>query len=525
MRKAKKYIAILLFAIWACFLTWALTFGSSEVTDMRLALRDYVESLSHHVEIEDVVMETKTQGVFAVEKIYSPTYTAVGDIDGDAGLRFEALDDTINYINKTTGSFRGDRKEQINTEGRIKITSKYDKDFEKIITVQFKKVYPEEFSALYTVKTSGSSAKTAYVGVPIYTSTSVKTSGYTEKDYTIEYDAEYFQQVSEYTLVPIKATAEEQTVSLRYVYGNGASAETKEFSIAEASDVDRIDEIKFGKNEEGASIKRSTTHTMALYTDGEKIHADYEVIAEDPDAIKITRGDSIQFLKAGKQTLTFRLPNGVSKTVTVDVYNIFEFPTITSPQANDSGVIVCKEGETVTFTYTFPKDVTYKTLSYEYNSKVISLSKGSNQFKVKGVKAGETVIKVVLDDGVEHAEATYRVQVKKNYNPLALLEKHKENIIGKGLGHMGGFAVLALLAANLARYVKCRRGLKKFIFCTCCGLIFSVGTEFAQSFIPNRSASATDVLLDLCGFYIGFLVACVLSWLVRYFKEKEKERD
>ena len=524
MRKTKKTIAIILFVVWTCFLTWSLTIGWSMISDVRFAFEGYLTSLTHHVRIDDVLMEveTDTEDWFAVGKAYTPTYTAVGDINGDAGLVFEALDDNISYINKTTGSFRVGRPEQDEAYGRIRITSKYDLDFEKIITLHFKKVYPEEFNAIYWVKTSGWSAKKAYVGVPLYTYTSVKTVGTTEKDYEVIYDPEYFKETDEYTLVPIKVTPEGEKVSLRYVFANGVSGDTIEFEIVEPIKVEKIDEVYVGLNTHDTSIKISATHTINLYADGERIHDDYEIISQNPEAIRITRGDAVQFLKAGKQTLTFRLSNGVSKTVTVDVYNVFEFPTITTPTLNNEGAITCREGKSVEFLCEFPQGVTYQTLSFEYDKEIISLQKSGNKFTVKGLKKGETTVKVILDDGVEHVEKTYRIQVKTNYNPLDFLKKHKENIIGKGFGHIGGFAVLALLAANLARYIKRGKGVKKLLFCFGWGVSVAVLTEIAQSFIPLRSASIVDILLDISGVLFGYLLSCGLVWMRRYFREKEK---
>jgi VanZ family protein len=42
--------------------------------------------------------------------------------------------------------------------------------------------------------------------------------------------------------------------------------------------------------------------------------------------------------------------------------------------------------------------------------------------------------------------------------------------------------------------------------------IFAIGDEFHQSFVPSRTASTFDVLIDICGALIGLAICSVIAW-------------
>lgn len=505
----KKFFAIALYLVWGCILVLGLTFGGDIAVDMILSLREFTDAALHHVNITDVQIDLNLEERFLVEKYVYPQYTAVGDIEGDPGLQFETLDpNIIRSISKTSGYFCGARTEQEKTSGRIRITSQYDPDFEKIITVHFEKKYPQNFEARYIVKSSGALAKNAYVGVPIYTYMQVKSGEiYSERDYEIVYNPEYFKLVNEYTVVPIKETPEGEDISLTYVYGNGASSETKSFVIKPTQDTQVFDEIRLnGENAEGYEVKRGYSQFITLFKEGKKVVTDYEIIAENPEAVNLSLTGYVQFIKAGAQTFTICLPNGFSKRVTIDVYNIIEFPTISGVEPNADGFVECKEEESLKFNYEFDKDVTYKMLSFEYDKEILTLTRGNGTFSLKGRKAGETTVKVILDDGEQYFEEIYKVRVLEDKSILKFIRQNSANLVSKGIGHMGGFFVLALFTVNMLRFFKVKGSFRRILFCSVCGGVFAVLTETIQFFIPLRSPSFTDIFIDMGGFYLGILL-------------------
>ena len=89
------------------------------------------------------------------------------------------------------------------------------------------------------------------------------------------------------------------------------------------------------------------------------------------------------------------------------------------------------------------------------------------------------------------------------------------------LGHLTEYAILAGL---LWRALRSGTGatmkmsiLFGIVFIACGG--FAASDEFHQSFVPSRTASAHDVMIDLCGALIG-LTICVALGSGKVLKEK-----
>jgi len=88
------------------------------------------------------------------------------------------------------------------------------------------------------------------------------------------------------------------------------------------------------------------------------------------------------------------------------------------------------------------------------------------------------------------------------------------------LGHLTEYAILAALFWRALRGTEWR---SKILICfatasvTCA--LFAVSDEFHQSFVPSRTASARDVMIDVCGVLIG-LTICVALASRKTVKEK-----
>lgn len=66
--------------------------------------------------------------------------------------------------------------------------------------------------------------------------------------------------------------------------------------------------------------------------------------------------------------------------------------------------------------------------------------------------------------------------------------------------HAGAYAFLAMLAWTLPVSRRWRLALVAFL------VLHGVGTEIGQTFVPNRTGRATDVLIDWCGVIAGLAV-------------------
>jgi VanZ family protein len=79
------------------------------------------------------------------------------------------------------------------------------------------------------------------------------------------------------------------------------------------------------------------------------------------------------------------------------------------------------------------------------------------------------------------------------------------------LGHLTEYAIFAALLWRALR-----RGTRLpakmsilFLFAWLAVAIFAVIDEFHQSFVPSRTASPVDVMIDICGAMIG-LIICIM---------------
>jgi VanZ family protein len=79
------------------------------------------------------------------------------------------------------------------------------------------------------------------------------------------------------------------------------------------------------------------------------------------------------------------------------------------------------------------------------------------------------------------------------------------------LGHLTEYGILAMLLWRALRGGT-RRQMKMsilFLVAWVACVVFAASDEFHQSFVPSRTASPTDVMIDICGAFFG-LVVCLM---------------
>jgi len=79
------------------------------------------------------------------------------------------------------------------------------------------------------------------------------------------------------------------------------------------------------------------------------------------------------------------------------------------------------------------------------------------------------------------------------------------------LGHLTEYAILAMLLWRALRSGT-RWQMKMsilFLVAALASAIFAASDEFHQSFVPSRTASPNDVMIDICGTLIG-LLSCLM---------------
>ena len=94
-------------------------------------------------------------------------------------------------------------------------------------------------------------------------------------------------------------------------------------------------------------------------------------------------------------------------------------------------------------------------------------------------------------------------------------------VVIRKLGHLTEYAILAILLWRALRRAAVWKSASSFLFAISligCA-IFAASDEFHQSFVPSRTSSVKDVMIDICGATIG-LVICIALGSRKVLKEK-----
>src|SRR5207244_12040833 len=97
----------------------------------------------------------------------------------------------------------------------------------------------------------------------------------------------------------------------------------------------------------------------------------------------------------------------------------------------------------------------------------------------------------------------------------------RAQFIVRKAGHVSEYAILATLLWRALRraalrerrmsILRLRSGQVLFLtVLVACGL-FAASDEFHQSFVPSRTASANDVMIDICGTLIGLSICWMFA--------------
>jgi VanZ family protein len=80
------------------------------------------------------------------------------------------------------------------------------------------------------------------------------------------------------------------------------------------------------------------------------------------------------------------------------------------------------------------------------------------------------------------------------------------HLLLRKLGHLGEYFVFALLLARALRaHVNGVLGMRQLFLVVGLTALYATSDELHQAFVPGRSASAGDVLIDICGGLAGAL--------------------
>ncbi|MBQ7344173.1 MAG: VanZ family protein [Clostridia bacterium] len=473
--------------------------------------------LNGNKEITDVSIQLDETELLA-GKYYYPEYTPIGDFGDDAGLVYESIDPEHLKVSANGAvcapiTFEGD-----SFDASVRITSKYDSNFEKVVSFHFIKKYPELFTATYYLKGYGYTPKTLYIGVPVYIYSGVSSNNppYNVRDYEVVYDENYFDKADDGSLIPKRVTADGEKLSFTVRYANGATNVSKSFEIKEQdTQAAQIDEIRIN-NTVGDTIDlvRGASLSFTMYSNGKLVASDYSLTFEDESDVTMNAAGQYAFNTSGDKTVTVTLPNGYSKTFTVKVRNVISAPTLTDEDVSASRHVTVLDTDVRTVNFAFSEGVTYTTIEYEYDENVIKVIPSSKSFRIVPIREGVTELRLVVDDGITRAEESLTVEVKKNTSLRVALAKSVPYWLPKIVGHGGLFMILAFFAMLMFYHLDVDSSFARFLLYTLSGLSVAFISEFAQMFMPSRSASMIDVLIDMSGFLVGTLLV-LLSRSIR----------
>ena len=78
------------------------------------------------------------------------------------------------------------------------------------------------------------------------------------------------------------------------------------------------------------------------------------------------------------------------------------------------------------------------------------------------------------------------------------------------LGHLSEYAILAVLLWRAVRIFTVNRAWIAAVVSLGAAACYAALDEFHQSFVPTRTASENDVMIDICGAVIGLLLCLAL---------------
>ena len=522
--KNKRRIAIILYIVYVTVLVLAITFGT-QVADVIIAK---IQAVFYLKTIEDVTVDIPPDAELLAGKYYYPQYTAHGPFRGSAGLQYESL--VPDYLSVTWSgklyvepSFEGDE-----IDVRVRVTSSYDKDFEKILTFRFVKKYPENFSVDYSVMGAGRETDVLYVGVPVFPFAEIaEDDEYNVTDHTVIYDSEYFTEGRGGSLVPTKATEPGVTLTFAIEYNNGARSVSESFVIEDTESPTDFDELRLNGVPASEFVgERGEDIEITLFKAGEPIATDYRLsFLKEDDAYRDGKG-GMYFKTVGDKEMTVTLPSGYSVKIGFGIENKLLLPTIRDETVRETHVIEILTTDYKTFNFDFDGEVGYDTVTYEYDDEMLWFGNSTRTFTINPKTKGTTTLKLVIDDGYRRLEDTYTINIREDIRPLAYFSQHVASFVTKVLGHTAMFAVLALFSLNMFRYFAFDSKLKRYVLYCVCALPPAVLTELLQLFIPGRNGNVADVFVDMFGYLLGTGVILGLRCIyLKYVARREESAE
>lgn len=503
----RKIRAITFYLLWGIFLVLVLSFGTSVARKIVSNIKDVYNSSVQSIVIEDISLNTKEP--YRINQGYYLDFNVTPKINHDYGFLYESLSPDIFEV-KANGyiiSYDTDNEEVV---GKLKVTSKYDLKFSKILDIKFEKKYPESMNILIRGNSYNIENNIANVGIPIfiYAQYPKEYSYYSETKIEYEYDEEYLEHISGTKFMPLKET-ENTTIICRF---KDKIEKVVNISIKpELKAIDSIDQIKLvinnkNVNSEDAMCNTYQGYPIKLFKDGKEVHSDYTVSYPEKKGY-MNSLNYLTFYSAGDHKIIITLPNGFAFETIIKFRNKLYLPTLKDVDYVAGNTIELTEQVVDVINYSLPTSARVKTLKFEYDKEILKVSvRGNSQIVINPIGYGVTNLRIYLDDGFDTVETNIVVCVQRNPHAIKDFVSNLPKVVAKVGGHMFLFCVLAIFAIIMLNTFNFYNRLFKGIIFIFCGLIFAGLTEYIQKFLPGRNPAYKDIAIDMSGYMIGFII-------------------
>lgn len=516
-----KKISLIIFSIYTVFLVLFITFGSSAAAPIYAMMSKFIKKTEYNIRN----IEFDLNDNYLIEKEYFLNYTVLPNKNVDYEIKFESLDPDIFTVDEK-GYIYGKRTTSDNTVGRLRITSNKDLNFEKIITLNFKKSYPTDIKVhLDSFYKKEEDIYTTYLNFPInFSYSNIPNTEITETKPIIEFDESIFKKNSDYSLTPTTLTDE----TIVYLKQKDVVKEIKIKVINMNDDLEMMEKnssfnkIEFyqsgNNNNKDFIYYTSSNISLRLLNDDFAIIVPYTVTSANEEILKVANNYLIP-QKAGIVDIMISLENGFNQTYTLILKNKLVSPKLEGLEIKN-GACDILIGEKSLINFVFPNDAKYKQISVIYDNSCLTLTKTSElQYQLEGIKASSSVIKVIVDDGENKIETTYTINVNENKKVLFFVKSNLSTIVPKIMGHLVLFIVEGILALWVTLYYHSNKKVLSVVLFMALGLFLGSLTEVMQLFIPGRSGKIADVIVD----FIGYLLGASLLWLVYIIFKNHKK--
>ena len=177
--------------------------------------------------------------------------------------------------------------------------------------------------------------------------------------------------------------------------------------------------------------------------------------------------------------------------------------------------------------FKFADDVSFDKITYTIDSGIShEYNEELNSITLTGNKKGSYNLIVTIDDGMEEPIVLKLViKVIENERSFSSIISKFSRFLAKILGHMSFFVLEAILAFFMMFYYKGKNKWINALIYFGIGLFLASLTEFIQLFIPGRSGTFKDVMIDMSGYLIGFIISILLLKIIHKIKNKKKEKS